>query len=138
MPSANLIPPMLSTETPNITLHGGDKIPCFLCAVNLTVRRDKKGKPYFICNHCGVQSFIRGKVGRSRLRDLQQKINGNTVPALEIVALTQQLRDLRAELKEVQRQYGFFGLSPAEAAAEASLKQQIEKIERRLRVIGSE
>ena len=36
------------------------KMPCFLCSKELELRRDKHKKPYFVCDSCGVQIFVRG------------------------------------------------------------------------------
>lgn len=45
-------------------------VACPLCAEALPVKKDKKGKPYFICSACGLQTFIRSKSGVERLLDL--------------------------------------------------------------------
>ena len=37
--------------------------PCPVCALTQDVRGSKTGKPYIICNTCGVQVFVRGKAG---------------------------------------------------------------------------
>jgi hypothetical protein len=42
-------------------------LPCCLCARLLEQRADKNGKPYFVCEPCGTQFFIRGATGRERL-----------------------------------------------------------------------
>ena len=84
-----------------------------------------------------MQSFVRGEAGQNRLQELREKIQAKIAPALETVALNQQLSELNAELKEVHRRSGFFGLSPVDEVAEATLKDQIEKIEARLRIIGA-
>ena len=47
-----------------------DKIPCFLCGKKLSVRTDKNGKLYLICDPCGSQHFIRRKQGMERLAEL--------------------------------------------------------------------
>jgi len=47
-----------------------DRIPCFLCGTELTVRTDKNGKLYLICDPCGSQYFIRRKRGMERLVEL--------------------------------------------------------------------
>jgi DNA-directed RNA polymerase subunit RPC12/RpoP len=41
--------------------------PCFLCAEKLDLRISKTEKPYFICEDCGVQIFVRRKKGIKRL-----------------------------------------------------------------------
>ena len=43
---------------------GGKRLfPCPLCAEGLEVRQSKKGKPYVVCNGCGVQMFVRNENG---------------------------------------------------------------------------
>ena len=42
-------------------------IRCFLCDEPLEQRINKKGKPYFVCDPCGTQFFIRRKAGIERL-----------------------------------------------------------------------
>ncbi|MBS1799672.1 MAG: hypothetical protein JSS95_07595 [Acidobacteria bacterium] len=42
-------------------------LPCALCGRLLDQRADKNNKPYFICEPCGTQFFIRGAAGRERL-----------------------------------------------------------------------
>ena len=46
------------------------KIPCFLCSNELRLRRDKHKKPYFVCDPCGVQIFVRGRQGIENLAQL--------------------------------------------------------------------
>ena len=40
-------------------------LPCFLCGAKLEKRTDKNSKPYFVCNPCGIQLFVRRKHGIS-------------------------------------------------------------------------
>jgi hypothetical protein len=42
-------------------------LPCALCGRLLDQRADKNSKPYFVCEPCGTQFFIRGTAGRERL-----------------------------------------------------------------------
>lgn len=37
--------------------------PCPLCGEGLDVRDSKRGKPYIVCNGCGVQMFVRAEAG---------------------------------------------------------------------------
>jgi DNA-directed RNA polymerase subunit RPC12/RpoP len=52
-----------------------ERLPCILCGKQLDKRIDKNGKPYFVCNPCGIQVFIRGKRGRKRLERLLCSMN---------------------------------------------------------------
>jgi len=42
-------------------------IPCSLCGRKLEKRTSKRRKPYFICDGCGVQLFVRRKQGIEKL-----------------------------------------------------------------------
>jgi hypothetical protein len=48
----------------------GKEFPCPVCGAGLPILISKTKKPYCTCNSCGIQLFIRGKVGISRLRKL--------------------------------------------------------------------
>ena len=45
-------------------------LPCVLCNRSLERREDKNGKPYFVCDECGIQLFVRGASGIQRLARL--------------------------------------------------------------------
>ena len=45
-----------------------DWFPCPLCQGLLAVKSSKKGKPYVVCDLCGVQLFIRKPEGIRRFR----------------------------------------------------------------------
>lgn len=40
--------------------------PCPVCRAECEVKRTKKGKPYWQCETCGVQVFVRGQEGIQR------------------------------------------------------------------------
>ncbi len=44
--------------------------PCPLCGEGLDVRESKKGKPYVVCQGCGLQLFIRTEPGIRRFEEL--------------------------------------------------------------------
>lgn len=41
--------------------------PCPLCGVGLPVKADRRGRPYVICEDCGLQLFVRTLSGAERL-----------------------------------------------------------------------
>lgn len=60
------------------------RFPCPLCGEGLDVRETKKGKPYVICDPCGVQLFVRGKQGIQRFKELVGKgVAGNVWARME-------------------------------------------------------
>jgi hypothetical protein len=50
-----------------------ETLGCVLCNKALDKRIDKNGKPYFICDTCGTQFFVRRQEGISRLEALMRK-----------------------------------------------------------------
>lgn len=44
-------------------------LPCPLCERTLKIRISKTGKPYIVCDNCGVQMFVRYPAGIERLTD---------------------------------------------------------------------
>jgi DNA-directed RNA polymerase subunit RPC12/RpoP len=44
--------------------------PCCICGTPLAVRETKKGKPYVICNQCGMQMFVRIEPGIDKFEAL--------------------------------------------------------------------
>jgi predicted RNA-binding Zn-ribbon protein involved in translation (DUF1610 family) len=44
--------------------------PCPVCGEALDVRTSKRSKPYVVCNHCGVQLFIRTQPGIEKFERL--------------------------------------------------------------------
>jgi DNA-directed RNA polymerase subunit RPC12/RpoP len=54
-------------------------LPCFLCHKQLDLRISKTQKPYFICEECGMQIFVRGKRGIKRLEQLLGGMNKQSI-----------------------------------------------------------
>jgi hypothetical protein len=73
-------------------------IPCFLCGRKLERRNSKTGKPYFVCDPCGIQSFVRGKKGIELLEDAFRNIEKAQIP---YSVHARHLHDIQALLKEV-------------------------------------
>ncbi len=92
-----------------------ETIDCILCGDSLEKRTDKNGKPYFVCDPCGTQFFVRGSQGISKLEALIQGKGGGRVPkdiVKEIPALNSDLEDLREladiakdRLREMEQRY---------------------------------
>ena len=75
-----------------------ENIPCFLCGTLLTVRTDKNGKLYLICDSCGSQHFIRRKPGMERLKEVAHYFQHQR---MELVARMESLFQLQARLNEI-------------------------------------
>lgn len=70
-------------------------IPCTLCGRSLAQREDKNGKPYFVCDECGTQFFIRGIAGKERLAELLRRTPKAASAAAETMALIVQLEQVQ-------------------------------------------
>src|SRR5216683_1237894 len=53
--------------------------PCCVCGEAREVRTTKKGKPYMICDPCGVQMFVRVETGIRRFEQLVAEAAGNNI-----------------------------------------------------------
>jgi hypothetical protein len=79
----------------------------------LNMRTDKNRKPYFVCDPCGMQLFIRRKQGSERLQEIFENIEKAQIPfsehardLYEIQALVKEVHGVKAEIEKI----GFFGL----------------------------
>ena len=75
------------------------KIPCFLCSEELRLRRDKHKKPYFVCDPCGVQIFVRGRRGIENLDQLIAILQERDFPFKEHART---LHEIQAALTEIR------------------------------------
>jgi transcription elongation factor Elf1 len=53
--------------------------PCCVCGEAREVRTTKKGKPYMICDPCGVQMFVRVETGIRRFKQLVADAEENNI-----------------------------------------------------------
>jgi len=90
-------------------------IPCFLCGKQLKRRIDKNRKPYFICDPCGTQIFIRRPQGIENLSELIATLKGRDLPFREhthtlykIQAVLAEIRGVKKEIKTLDREVGLF------------------------------
>lgn len=87
-------------------------IPCFLCGEKISKRTDKHSKPYFVCDPCGVQIFIRRKQGINNLADLIAKLKlhdfrfqEHTYVLCEIQAVLAEMRGIKKEIKNIEGKF---------------------------------
>ncbi len=90
------------------------KLPCFLCGKNLDKRIDKNGKPYVICNPCGVQIFVRRQQGIENLSELIRTLKNRDLPfrfharlLFEIQAVLAEIRGIKKEIKALDSVFSF-------------------------------
>jgi DNA-directed RNA polymerase subunit RPC12/RpoP len=88
---------------------------CFLCSQELGLRRDKNKKPYFVCDACGVQIFVRGRQGIENLTQLISvlkerdcSLRGHARTLFEIQALLTELRGVEEEIEKIDSAFDVF------------------------------
>lgn len=99
----------------NVIKELSGKIPCHLCSQDLEVRRDKHGKPYFVCETCCMQVFVRGKQGIKNLAHLIEILRERDFPfreharvLYEVQALLSEVRGLEKELEALDSVFDVF------------------------------
>lgn len=112
-------------------------LPCFLCGSKLEMRTSKKNKPYFVCDACGVQVFVRRTYGIEKLTTLLKELQhrdiytrANSPEFLRILAINNEMSATKAEIKKIKEKVFLLMNNEEEAAVEA--------LERRLKNLSSE
>jgi len=110
-------------------------LPCLLCTERLERRRDKNGKPYFVCNPCGIQLFIRRQHGIALLEKLLRDIARHEIPfrhraeeVHKIQALLTEIDGVRKQIKRLEAQKGFFFPDQDKARACGLLKTKLQNL----------
>lgn len=110
-------------------------LPCFLCSKQLDQRTDKNNKPYFICNPCGMQVFIRRELGIRKLEELIRNLKEGMLPLrthtrvlYEVQAILSEMDDLKAEIKRLDGEIGFFWIDQDKLRARKLLETRIENL----------
>jgi len=90
-------------------------LPCLLCTEKLERRTDKNRKPYFICNPCGIQLFIRRQHGIRLLEKLLRDVAKNELPFRQraeevhkIQALLTEINGVKQQIERLEARKGFF------------------------------
>ena len=90
-------------------------LPCILCGRKLEKRTSKKnGKPYFVCDPCGIQLFIRRKQGIELLEETFHNLERAQIPfrihahnLYEIQAQIKEIDGVKAEIEKLGISYFF-------------------------------
>ena len=111
------------------------KIPCFLCSQELKQREDKNEKPYFICDPCGVQIFVRGQRGIENLSQLIRALNERDFPfreharmLYEIQAVLTEIRGIEKEIESLDSLLEIFSTNEHKERARDLLNMRIETL----------
>lgn len=129
-----------------MTTAGKIQIPCFLCGKYVLVKDTKRDKPYFICDDCGLQVFIRCKPGIIRFnRLLGQYRNrpGTFVDQdqriyryLQILSRISELEKRREDIEDSQSLVDFFSSDSHKEQAIKNIKREINNAKSQLRNMG--
>lgn len=61
-------------------LNGKRIFPCPVCTNPREVKLTKKGKPYLVCDPCGIQVFVRGPAGIGEFNRLVERGEREDLP----------------------------------------------------------
>jgi DNA-directed RNA polymerase subunit RPC12/RpoP len=104
-------------------------LPCVLCGKALAQRTDKNRKPYFVCDPCGMQVFVRRAQGIGNLerlihalkrRDLTLRVHAESV--YQIRAILEELYAVENELDKLENSIGVF------SKTSKLLKQRMQRL----------
>ena len=125
----------------NVTLGSSDGIvgdfegmefPCLLCGAGLPILLSIRNKPYCQCNDCGVQIFVRGKVGISRLRELANTgilVSGTKESASHGINLLNRLEQLKLQRQDLRKKLGLIFTDENVGNVICMVDAEIEKVE---------
>jgi predicted RNA-binding Zn-ribbon protein involved in translation (DUF1610 family) len=109
----------------------GKRFPCPICGSDLPVRVARTRKPYFHCDPCGVQLFIRGKNGIHRLRQLLAS-GAFTSGVSRATELLSRLQKLKEEKKRFEDRQSFLSRDRDLDQAIRIVDQEIEAVRSKL------
>jgi len=107
----------------------------------LEKRVDKNGKPYFICDPCGIQLFVRRKRGMELLNEAFRNLDKAQVP---FSVHARNLHEIRALIKEIDgvkneiNKIGSFFLSDEESRIRSALKTKLQNLLSQLEEMANE
>ena len=122
------------------------QIHCPVCNTPLELKESKKLKPYCLCLECGIQIFIRGKIGISRLRKLLAHRGGKNIfgkksaVSLErskrVTEILAEMAEINRKMKEIKDSWTvseFFTGNDDKERGLSILKEELGKLSRELK-----
>ena len=111
------------------------KLPCFLCGSEIDKRIDKNEKPYFICDPCGLQAFVRRKEGIDRLERILKQLDLSKLPIRnhanslhEIQGILDEIDGISKQIKTLDKEIGIFFVDEDKAKAQKLLKIRLKTL----------
>jgi hypothetical protein len=106
---------------------------CFVCGTHLPKRTDKHDKPYFVCEPCGIQLFVRRKQGIDRLERLLRASVQNAIPLakagkrlFEVQALLSEIEGTKKQIRSLDDEIGIFFPDEDKVRARKALKTKLD------------
>ncbi len=110
-------------------------LPCFLCGNKLDQRTSKNNKPYFVCDPCGTQIFIRRPPGMENLQQLVRVLRSRNLPLhehtaklFEIRAVMAEINGIKDEIEKLDSGFGLLRLDKDKARAKKLLKTRLNAL----------
>jgi len=107
-----------------------------LCGQELEKRVSKNDKPYFVCDACGIQLFVRRQEGIERLDALMRAAEKNSIPfhqhaqkLSEVQAILNDIRGTKAEIEKLENEIGIIFPDEDKIRACNSLKTRLETLQ---------
>jgi len=108
-------------------------LPCILCGTKLQKRADKHNKPYFVCDPCGIQFFVRKQHGIERLDKLLGTLERHALlfqhaakRVFEVQALLSEIDGTKQQINKLDDEIGFFFTDNDKVHARDALKTKLE------------
>lgn len=117
----------------------GKPFPCPVCTAHLDIRIARTGKPYCVCLECGIQVFVRGKVGISRLQrmiDNASAIAENTTGAHAAEVLLRRIHILKERKAALEQKQALFFPDADLEHAIGAIGNDIEQLQTELRTLA--
>ena len=135
---------MRNKNKANVTLkndlmqeNGGENeqfFPCQLCGEMILIKYSIKNKPYYTCNECGVQVFIRGAKGINKFQTLISD-SKHKFKSKELINLIDFFEKLNEKLNEIKQKKPFFGENEDLNIQEKAIKKQLEILRKQMKSI---
>jgi hypothetical protein len=110
-------------------------LPCVLCGAKLEKRTDKNRKPYFVCNPCGIQFWVRRQHGIELLDKLLRDAAKNEIPfkqradeVYQIQALLSEITGVKQQIERLESQITFLFRDEDQVRACNLLKTKLENL----------
>jgi chaperonin cofactor prefoldin len=114
-------------------------LPCLLCGSRLEQRTDKHNKPYFICDPCGIQLFVRRRHGIDRLQEIMHAFEKNLMPfqrsaerVFEVQALLAEIDGTKEQIMKLNEEIGFFFPDEEKLRSRDALTTRLETLLKKL------